>query len=187
MSKPLVKKDFVKENSLIPKTVATVDLDKLSKQQLVKMVRDSILPMTNPEKYKEIIKAQLPDLVKEMDNKEDMATSIFETGQEMMLVIFDCLRRYHKFGDLELKQLNKELTDVLTGVKEFETAGLSMLSPHSVGIVGDNVEELGIGGLLQKIAEQRYIKAKMSKARLELPKMVDEKPFTKQLNGKSKK
>lgn len=175
--------------TLAPKyAAASLDPDKLnelSKKELLKVVKDAILPISNPEKYKQIVKAAMPDLVKEMDTKEDMASSIMESSQEMMMVIFDCLRRYHGWNDKDLKQLNKEITDVLTGVKEFEDAGLSMLSPHSVKIVGDNVQELGISGLLGKIAEVRYQKTRMIKAGIEVPKLVDEKPFVKQLKEKN--
>ena len=155
-------------------------LNKLSKAQLVKVVQDSLLPFTDPDAYKERVKSSLPVFVKEIEALETQGTAVFEASQEMMLVIFDCLRRYHGLKDEDLKRLNKEITDVLQGVKEFEAEGLSMLSMNSVRIVGDNIEDLGVGGLLEKIARVRMQKAGMEKAGIEYPKIA-EKPFTRRL------
>lgn len=160
------------------KTLTKTDpkLEKLSKAQLIQMVQDAVLPLTDPEKYKELIRKTLPDFAKEVETAEIRGTATFEASQEMMLVVFDCLRRYHHFRDADLTQLNKELTDVLRGVKEFETEGLSMLSMNSIQIVGDNVEDLTINGLLEKIAKVRMKKAEMDKTGLKYPKIA-EKPF----------
>ena len=171
----LVKKS---ETGIDLSSIKAKDLKKLPKAELVRMMEAALLPLQDPEKYKELVKASMPEFVQEVENKEDAGTAMYEAGQEMMLVVFDCLRRYHDWDDEKLKKLNRELTDVLTGVKEFEDNGLSMLSIHSVGIVGDNVEELGIAGLLKKIAEVRLQKSQMAKSGIEMPK-ISEKPFLK--------
>lgn len=140
-----------------------------------------MIPLTDPEKYKEMVKQAMPEFVREMDQKEDLGTATFEAASEFWMATVDSLRRYHNWSDEEIHQLHRELTDVLTGVKEFEDAGLSMLSLNSIKVVGDNVEGLGIKGLLSKIADLRYQKSRMIRAGMDTAKELDEKDFTKKL------
>lgn len=171
--------------SIAPKTKTSTDIssiplpelakqfESMNKEQLLQVVRAHLLPIADPEKYKETIRGLMPEFVKEMDTKEDIAASVFDASQEFLLVVIDCLKRYHSWSDLEIKKLHKELVDVLTGVKEFEKSGLSILSPHSVGVVGDKVQDLGINKLLAEIAETRFVQAKMYKAGLQVPNQLE--------------
>ena len=117
---------------------------------------------------------------------EDTANSMFEAAQEMLLVIGDCLVRYHGWDDKQLKELAHQTQDVLTGVKEFEKDGLSMLSIHSVDIVGELVEKKGIAGLLSEIAEKRREKNRLDRTGLEHPILAGAKPFLNLLKKKNK-
>lgn len=153
----------------------------LSRKELLKIAESILMPINNPEQYKEMVKSNMPDFVREMNDKEDMATSIWQANQELILVLADCLRRYHRWSQLEIRQLHKELYEVLTGVKEFEDAGLSFLSPHDVATLGDKVEEVGISGLMKQIATARYNKAKIIRAGLEVPILPQANAIMKQL------
>ena len=151
-----------KKNKLALFKEATQDnLNKLSKPELIKLINQSIMPITEPEKYKEMVKKALPEFVKEMDTKESLGTSVMEANQEMMLVIADCLRRYHNFKDSDITSLHNEITDVLLGVKEYEDSGLSMLTPHTIRQVGDQVEMIGPEHLVAEIAKIRSKKNMM--------------------------
>lgn len=170
--------------TLAKKENPVMDMEKLkalSKKELLKVMEESLLPFNSPEKYKERVRSLMPAFAKEVETIEDRGTAVFEAGEEYHMVVLDCLRRYHHFTEPQIKQLHREITDVLRGVKAFETEGLSMLSPHSVEIVGDNIEDLGIGGLLDKIAQVRIHKTNMGKAGLEWDKLP-EKPFVKRLS-----
>lgn len=173
-----MKKDLAKKDSLIFDVEA---LKKLPKGEIIKMLEDSLLPFNNPEKYQQLVRERMPEFAREIDSIEDKGTGILEASQQMMMVVFDCLRRYHGWNIEEIKRLEQETVDVLTGVAEFEDAGLSMQSLHSVSIVGDNVQELGIGGLVEKISHLRHQKARMNRTGLDIHKAIDEKPFTKKL------
>jgi len=161
-----------------PQLVDPSKLEEMSKEDLIKVVQQALLPINDPEKYKEMVRSALPEFAKEVESTEIRGTAIFEASQQMLLVIFDCLRRYHNLSYEDLKRLNKEMTDVLRGVAEFEDAGLSMLSQHSMTIVGDNVQDLGIEALLTKIAKIREQKARMTASGIEYDK-IPEKPFLK--------
>lgn len=153
----------------------------MSKEQLLEVVNAHLLPFVDPEKYKELIRANMPDFVKEMDTKEALAASAFQTNQEFLLVIIDCLKRYHGWSDIEIKKLHGEIVDVLTGVKEFEDSGLSILSPHSVAVVGDKVQEIGVTKLLAEIRRIRYGKNEINRIGMLIPNELEGSKLDKAL------
>lgn len=141
----------------------------------------------NPDKFKELVRKSMPEFVAEMSNKEDMGNAMFEAGQEFLLVVLDTLRRYHNFDEGDLKEFRTHLTDVLTGVKEFETAGLNMTGIYTTGVLGDKIEKVGIAGLLAEIAEARYHKEKLGKIGMEMPLLPEAEPMLKELRKRNKK
>ena len=159
-------------------------LETLSRDELLKLAKTALMPMNDPEQYKAMVRENMPDFVKEMETKEDMGTSIWQANQEFILVMADCLRRYHGWSDLEIKQLHHELTDVLTGVKEYEDAGLAMLSAVDIKRVGDQVEVMGPENLIKRIAEIRYKKAEMVREGIEYPSISAEEAFPKRIGKK---
>lgn len=130
---------------------------------------------------------KMPTFIKNVNNKEDMANAIFATSQEMLLVIEDSLIRYHGFSSDDLKNLHTEIKDVLTGVKEFEKHGLSILSVHDTAVIGDKVEKIGIAGLLDEIGGIRFMKERMVRAGIEYPLTMGSAPFLKSLKKKNDK
>lgn len=142
-------------------------LKKMSKKELLKIVEDFVMPMSQPEKYKEMVKASIPDLVKDMDNKEVMGQAMAQSGQEMMLAVVETLRKYNAFTEEDIKKFLKDLTRNLTVVEKIEEGGLSMLSDHSMRHIVDMVHELGVPEMLKRIAETRYNKETTWKTGLE--------------------
>ena len=166
--------------------IKSSDLSKLSHKELLKVTENMLMPILNKEKYKEMVKNALPEFVKEMDNKEDMADSIYESNQEFLLIIFDCLRRYHGWNESEMKKLKKEIHDVLTGAKEFENGGLSFLSIHDITLLGDYMEEKGIPGLMRDIAKARLQRIKITGLGLEVPILPGAEGMLKKLTAPKK-
>jgi hypothetical protein len=152
-------------------------------------VQESTLPALDPKKieqFKLMVRQNMPEFVAELENKEDLANSTYAMAQEMLLAVMDTLRRYHGFQEQDLKNFHQELEDILKGMKEFETHGLSLLSQHSIGIVGEKVEQSGISGLLSEIAQTRLSKEKMARAGLEYPISLQATPFLRKLKEKNK-
>lgn len=158
------------------------DFEKMSKEQLLEVVQTTLLPLTSPDKYKELVRSQMPEFVKELDKLEDTTTSVWQTTQEFMLILMDCLRRYHGWNEAQMKQLQRELTDVLTGAKEFEDQGLTFLSIHDTQMLGEKVEDLGIAGLMKQIAEIKHKKNMMAKIGMEPPVQVGASQMAKELS-----
>jgi len=46
-----------------------------------------------------MVKASVPDLVKEMDNKETLGQAMMQSSEEMMLAVVETLRKYNNFTD----------------------------------------------------------------------------------------
>lgn len=126
-----------------------------------------------------------PEWLKNMNNKEDMGNSVLQTSQELLIAIDDVLIRYFLFKEEDIIRFHNHLKDILTGVKEFENHGLTIMTPHSMNIVGEKIEEVGIGGLLMEIAQTRLLKEKMGKAGLEYPISLQATPFIKKLKTKN--
>lgn len=139
------------------------------------------------EQFKSLVKASMPEFVAEVENKEDLANAMYASTQEMWLAIGDVLIRHHGWKEDELKKFQKHLKEMLTGMAEFERHGLNILSPHSAEIVGDVIQEQGIGGLLANIAETRYRKEKLDRIGMDYPVMIEgAQPFLKKLKQKNK-
>lgn len=157
------------------------DIKKLPKAELVKMVENFVLPLTDPEKYKEMVKSKMPELVQQMDNKEDVGTAMFESAQEMMLAVSETLRKYHGFDDDAIRAFMRNLKSNLTVVEKIEDGGLSMLSDHSMRQVVDMVEEFGVGKILQRIAQTRYKKGQAWRLGEEVQNQLEGSKVEKQL------
>ena len=69
------------------------EIENLSKEELVKVIQDSLMPLNDPEQYKELVRASIPEFVKEIETKEDVGTAMFKSAQEMNLVFIDVLKR----------------------------------------------------------------------------------------------
>ena len=143
-----------------------------------------MLEKIGPKAIVDMVEEKMPEWVRGINTKEDMANSILASAQEMLLVIEDSLIRHFKFSQEDLKKLHNEIKPVLQGVKEFERHGLSMLSPGDVEKVGDLVQEKGIAGLMAEIANLRFTKEKMNRSGLEYPTLPGAAPFIKKIGGK---
>lgn len=104
---------------------------------------------------------------------EDIGNAMYATAQEFLLVIEDALVRYHQFSEEEIKRLHEEIRPVLKGVAEYERAGLSLLSPNDIQIVGD-------------IAESRLLKEGAWRHGLETPILPPAAPFLKELKKRNR-
>lgn len=148
----------------------------------------NILPALDPQKveqFKLMVRQNMPEFVAELENKEDLANSAYAMAQEMLLAVMDTLRRHHGFEEKDLKNFTQELEDLLRGVKEFETHGLNILTPHSMDIIGEKVQEIGIAGVLSEIAQTRLTKEKMARMGMEYPLAIQATPFIKKLKEKN--
>lgn len=151
-------------------------------------VQEPTLPTLDPQKieqFKLMVKQNMPEFVAELENKEDLANSSYAMAQEMLLAVMDTLRRHHGFEEKDLKNFSQELEDLLKGVKEFETHGLNILTPHSMDVVGEKVQEIGIAGVLSEIAQTRLSKEKMARMGMEYPLAIQATPFIKKLREKN--
>lgn len=136
--------------------------------------------------FKDLVMKSMPSFIAKVENKEDMANSTFAAGQEMLLVLEDILIKYFKFKESDLKNLHDKMRDVLTGVKEFEIHGLSMLSPQDIATVTDLIDQKGIAGLMADISGVRLQKEKLGRAGLEYPTTLGATPFLKELAKRNK-
>lgn len=143
------------------------------------------IALNDKEKFQQLIKQSMPEFVQKIETKEDLGNAMYASAQEMLLAIIDVLIRYHKFTEEDITKFNKEVKDILSGVKEFEERGLSILTPHSMGIVGEKVQEMGIEGLLTEIAGIRFQKERMVRSGLEQPILTGAEPFLKRLKQKN--
>lgn len=131
------------------------------------------LVLADIEKFKGLVKQTMPQFIAEVENREDMANAMYATAQEILLVIEDALIRHHGWGEDNLKQLHKEISPVLEGVKEYEKHGLTLLSPGDISIVGE-------------LVETRYIKERTARAGLETPILTGAVPFIKKLKERNR-
>lgn len=129
---------------------------------------------------------KMPEWVKKLNTKEDMGNAVYATSTELLVAIDDVLLRYFSFTEDEIKKFHNHLKDILQGVKEFEDHGLTIMTPHSMDVVGEKIFEVGIGGLLQEIANTRLLKEKMTRAGFEYPVSLAATPFIKKLKEKNK-
>ena len=162
------------------------EIENLSKEELVKVIQDSLMPLNDPEQYKELVRASIPEFVKEIETKEDVGTAMFKSAQEMNLVFVDVLKRYYGFRSEQITALLAHVQDLLQGVEELEEGNLNILSAHSMNRVGDIVEDIGIDGLMAKLAETRFRKERANRTGEDLPIASKVKPFIKQLTRAKK-
>ena len=109
--------------------------------------------------------------LKQMENVEDLGTSVLRSAHQFYLVIQSILKEKYAFDDKNLKDLNKEVTHAVEGLGYFEQKGLHPLSAHSIDdLVGVTVNH--------------YQTLKAARAGLELP---SDKEALKFLIGEKKK
>lgn len=162
------------------------NVDKMSKKELVKAVQDFILPLSDPTKYKAMIKSAMPDLVKNLDDREVAGQAIMQSGQEFLLVILETLKQSFDFTDAQVNQLIKEVQGALTVATKVEEGGLSLLSDHSMKRIVQMIKEVGVDKMLKNIAEIRYQKETMWKAGLEHPQILEGSNIAKRLQKPGK-
>ena len=105
---------------------------------------------------------ELAKELKSMKNVEDLGSSIYQTQQQMYLLIQDLLRTKFNFTDKELKDLHQEVTRAVEGLAWFEEKGLTPLSVHSIAQLTD-------------VTLHHYNEFKAKKAGIELPSSMTAK------------
>lgn len=144
------------------------------------------LALTNPQAFQELVLKAMPEFVTKVNNKEDVGNAMYDSAQEMMLAIEDVLIRYFEFSVNDLIKFKKNLTEILQGVKEYETHGLNILTPHSMGVVGEQHEEGSLPDIVGQLAGIRHDKHRFIRAGIEYPMLPGAKPFLKKLDEKNK-
>ncbi len=144
------------------------------------------IQLVDPKAIVATMEEKMPEWVKELHSKEDMGNAIYATGTELLVAIDDILLRYFSFDEESIKEFHVHLKDILQGVKEFEEHGLSIMTPHSMDVLGEKIGEVGIGGLLAEIANTRLLKERMGRAGLEYPVSLAATPFIRKLKQKNK-
>lgn len=155
------------------------------KKKIIKP-KDTDIAILDTNTIVQTMEKNMPGWVKELNSKEDMGNAIYATSTELLVAIDDVLIRYHKFTEDDIKVFHSHLKDILRGVKEFEDHGLNINTPHSMDIIGEKIFEIGIGGLLQEIANVKLIKEKMTRSGLEYPVSLSATPFIRKLKEKNK-
>lgn len=171
---------------LQPKDLAKTDFNKLSKQELVKIAEDFMLPLSNPDKYKAMVEEALPELVKKTEDREIRSTTIMQMSEEYTLAVVETLKLFYGFSDEKISEFLKDLVGNMHVVKEIEEGGLSMLSDHSMKRVVQMVKELGVTKVLDNIAEIRYKKERMWKSGLEHPQVLEGSSISRRLQKPGK-
>lgn len=126
--------------------------------------------MTQQEFEKTMAKA-MPKWIPE---KEDVANSMFESAQEMLLAVNDILVRHFKFKEDQIKSFNKHLEDMLKGLAEYEKYGFNILSGNSVEAIGD-------------LVQTRLVKNKMTRVGMDYPILAEGKDFLLKINSSGEK
>lgn len=157
------------------------DIDGMSKKDLVKLVKDNILPLTDPEKYKEMVRSSQPEFVREMNSSEDLGTSAMQAAQEMMLAIVETLKINHHFSDEMTKKFLKNLQGNMKVVEKVEENGLSMLSDNSMKHIIEMTTNLGVAEMVGEIAKIRYQKEQTWRTGLEYPNHLEGSKIERQL------
>ncbi len=152
---------------------------------MMKKKQNNQLAVLDPKAIVAEMENKMPDWIKNINTKEDMGNAVYATSAELLLAIDDILIRYFNFTEEEIKRFHAELKEILEGVKEFEDHGLNIMTPHSMDIVGEKIQEVGIGGLLQEIANTKLVKERMTRAGFEYPVSLAATPFIKKLKEKN--
>lgn len=170
----------------VPAMIKDMDLKKMTKEQLVDVVEKFVMPMANPAAYKEMVKSSMPDLVKELDNKETMGQAMMQSGEEFMLAVAETLRKYNNFTDGQISQFLRDLQGNLSVVEKIEEGGLSMLSDNSMKHIVNMVKSEGVEKVLANIAKIRYEKERMWRSNLEHPQALQGSSIERQLQKPGK-
>lgn len=175
-------KNLIKTPTVIPDTIKNIEqIKKMSKLQLVDMIEKFILPMSDPEKYKELVKSSMPELVAKIEDKETMVTSMQQSATEMVYAVAETLKKYNGFTDDQVHLFLKHLQENLTVVEKIEEGGLSMLSDHSMKHIVEMVSQLGFDEVMTRIAKTRYQKETMWKSGIDQPNYLEGSKIEKQL------
>lgn len=136
----------------------------------------SIIPTAQEEvtKFQESVKAGMPEFIRDVETKEDLANSMFETGQELLLAVADVLIRYFDFDEGEIKDFHKKLEKILRGIEEYEKYGFNIMTPHSIAAIGD-------------LVQTRYLKNRMTRSGIDYPILPGGHDFLKKIVGKKEK
>ena len=144
------------------------------------------LSVKDTKAFQELVIKTMPEFVAVLNNKEDMANSMFDAAQEMLLVVDDVLIRYFGFTTEKVKEFHQKIEPILRGAEEFEKHGINLGTHHDIGILGDLVEEKGIANLLGSIAQTRLMKKRYDRAGIEYPILAGANDFMKKLKEKNK-
>ena len=151
----------------------------MSKNLVLKKKESSMT--TKETLFKNSIMERMPEFVQKVETKEDLGNAMYETGQEFLLVIDDVLERYYNFTPEKIKAFHADIQDILKGVKEFEKAGLNILSVDSTRTVGEMHENGELFDALKELAQIRNTKNRMARTGLEYPFLPEAKAFIKKL------
>jgi hypothetical protein len=152
---------------------------------MAKKIKNNEIAIVDPKAIMQTMEKNMPEWVSKLHTKEDMGNAIYATSTEFLVAIDDILLRYFNFTEDDIKRFHEHLRDILTGVKEFEDHGLTIMTPHSMDVVGEKIEQVGIGGLLQEIANTRFLKERMARSGFEYPIGLAATPFMKKLKEKN--
>jgi len=81
--------------------------------------------------------SKLPSWIPE---KIDTADAMFQTGQQLLLLVEQILTKYYGFSEKEIKEMELHIKDGLTTLTDLERNGLSILSPNDMATLGEIVE-----------------------------------------------
>ncbi len=140
------------------------------KQQL------SIIPTAQQEiqQFQNSVRSNMPEFIQTIEDKEDLANSMFEAGQELLLAVVDVLIRYFDFDESEIKDFHKKLEKILAGIEEYEKYGFNIMTPNSIAAIGD-------------LVQTRYLKNRMTRSGVDYPILPGGHDFLKKITGKKEK
>lgn len=104
--------------------------------------------------------------LKNMENVEDLGTSIYHTSNQFYLLIQSILREKYEFDEEQLKQLNKDVTKAVEALAWFEEKGLNPMQPSTIAQLTD-------------IVLNHYNQFKAAKAGITLPTSKEAKKLLK--------
>ena len=111
------------------------------------------------------------ELVKRVENTEDMGTAVIKSAHQFYLLIQSILKAKYGFSDKHLTEFNKEVARAVEGLAYFEEKGLNPLSAYSLD-------------QLAGVSLNHYQMLKAARSGLTLP---TDKEAAKLLMGKKKK
>ena len=113
--------------------------------------------LINKEETKLVTKKNAgAELVKRVENTEDMGTAVYRSAHQFYLLLQSLLKDEFNFNDNDLKNLNKSVTKAVEGLAYFEEKGLHPLSGHSLD-------------QLVSVTQHHYQTLRAARSGLELP------------------